>query len=126
LSPIGIPAGLTVVVASIILDPVVFASAITVAGVHAYTPCFPGASARCIHGSGGIFTQGAVHTHTLPLTREEKGTTWRVHQREQGGTRWADAGGGKGRLNFLYPLSAPACGGEAPALCHLQSKYIGA
>ena len=31
------------------------------------------------------------------------GTPWRVHQ--QGGTEWADAGGGKDRVNFLYSYS---------------------
>jgi internalin A len=45
---------LTVIVASIILAPLVFASSITVASVHAYTPCFPGAPAWRVHGSGGI------------------------------------------------------------------------
>src|SRR2546421_11432482 len=57
---------------------------------------------RRAYGSGGICTQGAVHTYTLPVARGEKGTPWRVHQREHSGTGWADAGGGKGRLNFLY------------------------
>jgi hypothetical protein len=38
----------------------------------------------------------------LPVARREKGTPWRVHQREQGGTEWANAGGGKGRVHFLY------------------------
>jgi hypothetical protein len=32
----------------------------------------------------------------LPVARGEKGTPWRVHQ--QGGTGWADAGGGKGAV----------------------------
>ena len=38
------------------------------------------------------------------MARREKGTPWLLHQREQGGTEWADAGGGKSRLNFLYSL----------------------
>ncbi len=34
----------------------------------------------------------------LPVARGEKGTPWRVHQREQGSTGWADQGGGKGAV----------------------------
>jgi hypothetical protein len=42
-----------------------------------------------------------------------------VPQREQGGTGWTDAGGGKGRLHFLYSHRSPS-----PLLKHYRISFL--